>query len=100
MPLLKGDRSVGRDRCCPAVAGPGRRLKTSSYSLIANDRISREGSPAQITGYTATNVIEAVAAEPTLAGQVIGTTIGAGANRINNVQLVRSRRSNRLERKL
>ena len=69
------------------LLGQNADVKTSSYSLIANYNIAREGSPAQITGYTATNVIEAVAADPTLAGRVIDTAIGAGANRINNVQL-------------
>jgi uncharacterized protein YggE len=69
------------------LLGQNADVKTSFYSLIANYSTSRDGSPAQITGYTATNVVEAVASDPTLAGRVIDTAIGAGANRINNVQL-------------
>jgi uncharacterized protein YggE len=69
------------------LLGQNADIRTSSYSLTANYSVPRDGAPAQIIGYTATNVIEAVAADPTLAGRVIDTAIGAGANRINNVQL-------------
>lgn len=69
------------------LLGQNADVRTSSYNLTANYSVPRDGTPAQITGYTATNVIEAVAADPTLAGRVIDTAIGAGANRVNNVQL-------------
>lgn len=68
------------------VLGQNADVKTASYTLVANYTFPRD-APAQITSYTATNTIEAVAGDPSLAGRVIDAAIGAGANRVNGVRL-------------
>jgi uncharacterized protein YggE len=69
------------------VLGQSADVKTTSYTLNAVYTYPRDGSPAQVTGFVATNTIEAVATDPGIAGRLIDTAIGAGATRVDGVRL-------------
>jgi uncharacterized protein YggE len=69
------------------LLGQNADVKTTQYALSAIYNSPRDGTAPQVTGFNATNTIEAVAGDPNLAGRVIDTAVAAGATRINYVQL-------------
>ena len=69
------------------LLGANADVKTVYYHLSPVYSNPRDGSPSQITGFTATNSIEAVAGDPNLAGRVIDTAVSAGATRVEGIRL-------------
>jgi len=69
-----------------SVLGANADLKTLSYSLNPNYSTPRDGTPATIIGYTATNTVEARLSDLSLIGRAIDTAINAGANRVQGLQ--------------
>lgn len=69
------------------LLGPNADVKTVSYNLTPTYTYPRDGSPQQLTGFLATNSIEAVAGDITLAGRVIDTAVSAGATRVDGIRL-------------
>jgi uncharacterized protein YggE len=65
----------------------GAEIRTIAYTLTPNYRSPGAGQPAVISGYTATNTIEITTSDLTVIGQVIDTAIGAGASRVDSLQL-------------
>ena len=65
------------------VLGPNAQLRTLSYSLNPN---YSNGNPPVITGYTASNTVEARLSDLSLIGRTIDTGIQAGANRVQGLQ--------------
>ena len=61
-------------------------LKTSSYSLRPNYQYPKPGAPPTITGYTATNIVEVVLSDVSLAARVIDSVVQSGANQVQKVQ--------------
>jgi uncharacterized protein len=61
-------------------------IQTVRYSLTPVYVYPRDSTP-QLTGFSATNTIQAVAGDTTLAGRIVDTAIAAGAARIDNVGL-------------
>jgi hypothetical protein len=68
-----------------SVLGQSADIRTLSYSLSPNYNSPRDGSPAVIIGYTASNVVEATAADLSIIGKLIDTGIQAGANRVQGL---------------
>lgn len=68
------------------LLGPNADVRTAFYNLSPIYSTPRDG-PQQIVGFTATNTIEAVAADPALGGRVIDTAIASGASRVDSVRL-------------
>jgi len=65
-----------------SVLGPNAELKTLSYSLSPIYSSPRDGSQPVITGYTASNTVEATVNDLSLIGRLIDTGIQAGGNRV------------------
>src|SRR3954453_20422347 len=61
------------------LLGPNADVKTTQYFLGPFYNSPRDGTAPQLTGFTATNTIEAVSADPNLAGRVVDTSVSAGA---------------------
>ncbi len=68
-----------------AVVGNAGQIRTTGYSLSPNYNAPRDGTPAQVVGYTVTNTLEVTSPDLTKAGQIIDTANSAGANRINGL---------------
>jgi uncharacterized protein YggE len=68
------------------VLGANAQLKTLSYSLNPNYSSPRDGSQPVITGYTASNTVEARLSDLSLIGKTIDTGIQSGANRVQGLQ--------------
>jgi uncharacterized protein YggE len=64
-----------------AILGAGGNIKTINYSL--NPVYNNAGG---ITGYSATNTVEATVIDLTTIGRVIDAGISAGANRVSGIQ--------------
>jgi len=64
------------------LLGANADVKTVAYRLTPLYNLQQ-----QITAFNAANTIQAVAADPNLAGRVVDTAIAAGATRIDGVQL-------------
>jgi uncharacterized protein YggE len=69
------------------LLGANADVKTVSYNLTPVYSNPRNGSAAQIVGFMALNSVEAIAADPNLAGRVIDTAVAAGATRIEGIRL-------------
>jgi uncharacterized protein YggE len=67
------------------LLGQGADIRTAGFSLSPNYR-SQTGGPPVIVGYTASNSIQATVTDLSLAGRVIDTAAGAGANSINGLR--------------
>lgn len=67
--------------------GPSTRLSTGTYALHPDYAVARDGTPPRITGYTATNVVQLKTAELARVGEIIDTTIKAGANQVQRIAL-------------
>jgi uncharacterized protein YggE len=68
------------------LLGPNADLKTINYSVSPNYRYPTGGGQPEITGYTASNIIEVTSADLSLAGRVIDAAVGAGANNITGLR--------------
>jgi uncharacterized protein YggE len=64
------------------LLGANADVKTTSYNVYPVYNSSQ-----QLTGFNAINTIDAVAADPNLAGRVVDAAIGAGATRVDGVRL-------------
>ncbi|HEY1270009.1 MAG TPA: SIMPL domain-containing protein [Candidatus Binatia bacterium] len=62
----------------------GDQMKTIGYSVTPTYRYPKDGKP-EITGYTATNVVQVKMASISDVGRLIDATTGAGANRIQRL---------------
>lgn len=69
-----------------SVLGPNAELKTLSYSLNPNYSTPRDGTPAVLIGYTASNTVEATVGDLSLIGKLIDTGIQAGGNRVQGLR--------------
>ena len=68
-----------------SVLGQSADIRTLSYSLTPNYSSPRDGSPPAIIGYTASNIVEATAADLSTIGKLIDAGIQAGANRVQGL---------------
>lgn len=59
-------------------------VKTVSYSLTPNYNYPPNGTPV-LTGYTATNIVEATTSDLTIVGKVIDSAVQGGANRVQSL---------------
>jgi uncharacterized protein len=69
------------------VLGQNSEIRTISYTLGPNYQYPPAGGQPTLTGFTATNVVEAVIADLSIIGRVIDTAISAGANRVESLRL-------------
>ncbi len=67
------------------VMGPGAALRTVGYSVSPKMRYPREGGAPTITGYTATNTIEATVDDLKIVPRVIDTATQFGANSVQSL---------------
>ena len=65
--------------------GAGALLQTGSYTVGPNYAPPRDGGPAQITGYVATNIVQLRTAELARLGELIDVATRAGANQVQRV---------------
>ena len=68
-----------------SVVGSTGTIKTISYSLNPNYNYPPNAQPV-LTGYTATNVVEATTSNLSLVGKIIDAAIAGGANRVQSLQ--------------
>ena len=68
------------------ILGAGARIETISYTLNPNYTYPRDGGQPTLTGYTATNAVEATITDLSLIGRAIDEAIRAGANRVNSLR--------------
>lgn len=68
------------------VLGAAAALKTINYSLTPNYNYPRDGSAPTLTGFTASNTVEATLGDLSLPGKVIDAAIQAGANRVDGLR--------------
>jgi uncharacterized protein len=71
-----------------AVLGTGANIETVNYSLNPNYTYPRDGGQPSLTGYTATNIVEATIDNLSLVGKAIDEGIKAGANRVNSLRFM------------
>ena len=67
-----------------SLLGPNADISTSSFSVTPNQRFPQNGVP-EIVGYTATNQFRVVVGNTGIAGRVIDTATGAGANIVGGI---------------
>jgi hypothetical protein len=68
------------------LLGKAADLKTVGYSLNPNYRAGKNGAPATISGYTASNTIEIALNDLSQVGKAIDTAAQNGANRVLQLQ--------------
>lgn len=68
------------------VLGAGADIRTVQYSLHPNYNSPRDNTPPMLTGYTASNVVEATINDLALVGRTIDAATQAGANRVESLQ--------------
>lgn len=68
------------------LLGKGADLKTVGYSLNPNYQTPKNGGPATISGYTASNTIELTLTDFSQVGKAIDAATQNGANRIQQLQ--------------
>jgi uncharacterized protein len=71
-----------------AVLGAGANIETVSYNLNPNYTYPLDGGQPSLTGYTATNIVEATIDNLALVGKAIDEGIKAGANRVNSLRFM------------
>jgi uncharacterized protein YggE len=77
------------ERCLAELGqllGPGRKLRTTNYSVRPNYQYPKPGATPTITGYTATNVVEVTLDDLSLVSKVIDTATQSGANVVQRLQ--------------
>ena len=62
-------------------------IRTISFTVTPTYTYPREGSPV-LTGFIATNMVEATVADLNITGRVIDTSISAGATRVDSLRLM------------
>lgn len=72
-------------RLRPLLGSTGK-LRTLNYSLTPNYRPPKEGTPPTITGYNASNTVEATTSDLTLVGKLIDAASQAGANNVSGLR--------------
>jgi len=70
-----------------SVLGPSSDVRTINYSLNPNYQYPPSGGQPTLTGFTATNIVQAAVNDLGLIGRVIDAGIQAGANRVDSLQL-------------
>jgi uncharacterized protein len=65
--------------------GANRQITTSGYSISPDFQYSKEGSPAKIIGYSASNTVLVTVDDLSVVGKIIDSATSAGANNINNI---------------
>jgi uncharacterized protein YggE len=68
------------------LLGSDRKLRTMNYSVHPNYQYPKPGATPTITGYTATNVVEATLDDLSLVSKVIDTATQNGANIVQRTQ--------------
>lgn len=68
------------------LLGPGKKIRTTSYSLRPNYQTAKPGSTPSIAGYTATNTVEVTLDDLDLVGKILDAAAGSGANMIQRLQ--------------
>jgi uncharacterized protein YggE len=68
------------------LLGKGADLKTVGYSLNPNYQTPKNGGPATISGYTASNTIELTLTDLSQVGKAIDAATQNGANRVQQLQ--------------
>lgn len=71
-----------------AVLGAGGEIKTVNYSVHPNYRYPKEGGPPSITGYTASNTVEAATDDLKSVGRLIDAATQSGANTIQSLEFL------------
>jgi uncharacterized protein YggE len=75
------------------LLGGNKKLRTTSYSVHPNYESPKPGAAVTITGYTATNVVEATLDDLALVSKVIDTAAASGANLVQTLQFQLKNRS-------
>src|SRR4051794_27054595 len=70
-----------------SVLGPSSDVRTVNYSLAPNYQYAPSGGQPTLTGFSATNIVQATINDLGLIGRVIDAGIQAGANRVDSLQL-------------
>lgn len=65
--------------------GTDARIATGSYSVSTDYTSPRDGTAAQVTGYTARNTVRVILTDLTRVGAVIDTAVKAGGNQVQRV---------------
>jgi uncharacterized protein YggE len=65
--------------------GVSGQITTTGYSISPDYQYSRDGSPAKVIGYNATNTVLVTVDDLSLVGKIIDSATSAGANNINNI---------------
>lgn len=68
------------------LLGESGEIRTAGYSLSPNFRHPRDGGKPEITGYTASNLVQVKVSDLTRVGAVIDAAIGAGANVVERLR--------------
>jgi uncharacterized protein YggE len=68
------------------LLGQSANIKTISYSLSRYYRYPKEGGKPEISGYTATNIVQVTTSDLTEVGKVIDAATQSGANQIQHLQ--------------
>jgi uncharacterized protein len=58
---------------------------TTGYSILPDYQYSKDGSPAKVVGYKATNTVLVTVDDLSLVGKIIDSATSAGANNVNNI---------------
>jgi uncharacterized protein YggE len=66
--------------------GPNADIRTVSYSLNPDYRYPREGGKPEITGYTATNIVQISTADMAGVGKLVDAATQAGATNVHRLQ--------------
>lgn len=65
--------------------GAGAQIGTGTYSLRAEQSAPRDGTPARVTGYTASNIVRLETRELARLGEIVDIATQAGANQVQRV---------------
>jgi uncharacterized protein len=65
--------------------GVNGQVTTTGYSISPDYQYSRDGSPAKVIGYNATNTVLVTVDDLSLVGKIIDSATSAGANNITNI---------------
>ncbi|MPZ43312.1 MAG: DUF541 domain-containing protein [Betaproteobacteria bacterium] len=65
--------------------GSGAQIGTGTYSLRAEHSSPRDGTPARVTGYTASNIVRLETRELDRLGELIDVATQAGANQVQRI---------------
>jgi uncharacterized protein YggE len=67
------------------AVGVSGQITTTGYSISPDYQYSRDGSPAKVIGYNATNTVLVTVDDLSVVGKIIDSATSAGANNINNI---------------